>query len=197
MVMKVKDPLGSADCFLIAIKVLLTDKSVGQKLPVYEFAFCFYSIMWEMELEDARNRKDLILKHTVKGLGPRYAPTVNKIGSKEGLEDAIRLMSATHHACCLIPKHEQSDIFFLIKAHSMFAAKTTGVQHAGDLMVQHLLVIGLSVGGSPSSFMSFGEIGKTKFRKGLQKSFNPFKENDEHASAAESSTILKALSFYT
>ena len=83
---------------------------------------------------------------------------------------------------------------YFIKAIAIFSDKD-GVQHVGDLLSQHLLVLGAAVGIYPLTFLTFGEIGDTKSRASFQDRFGLF-TSDDGGGAVESTIILKALGYY-
>ena len=92
----------SPDLFLNATDVLLQDKSLPRKLDLYDFAFKFYDEMWQKKLHDAELRKDKKTAKLVKPVGQRHAPSVNKMGTKEGLIQSIKVMAAMHHGFKLL-----------------------------------------------------------------------------------------------
>eukprot|EP00957_Ditylum_brightwellii_P031701 2404361-Ditylum_brightwellii.AAC.1 len=77
----------------------------------------------------------------------------------------------------------------------MFAQSSGGILHVGDLLSQHLLVIGGAVGVYLLEFTSQGEIEHTKSRSSIQWHFNIF--NNANTVSQESATIPQALSFCT
>ena len=126
--------------------------------------------------------------------GQRHTPTVNKKGDGKNVIQLIRLIISMHYATCSLSQSDLKDMFYFIKAIGIFSDSTTGIQHAGGLLSQHLLVIGASVGVFPLMFSFYGEIDDTKSRAGLQKRFPVFKDGED--ACVESANILKALSFY-
>jgi hypothetical protein len=71
---------------------------------------------------------------------------------------SINVLIQLHYATKSLSKTDLNDMFYFIKAIGIMADPTTGVQHAGGLLSQHLLVIGASLGVYPSMFTTYGEI---------------------------------------
>ena len=126
--------------------------------------------------------------------GQRHTPTVNKKGDGKNVIQLIRLIISMHYATCSLSQSDLKDMFYFIKAIGIFSDSTTDIHHAGGLLSQHLLVIGASVGVFPLMFSSYGEIGDTKSRAGLQKRFPVFKDGED--ACVESANIFKVLSFH-
>ena len=74
---------------------------------------------------------------------------------------------------------------------AIFSGTSNGVLHAGDLLAQHLVVIGDYVCLYPLKFAIFGEVGETNTRKYLKEKFNLFQSVEEVS--YDSATLLIAL----
>ena len=113
-------------------------------------------------------------KKTTESNGQRHAPTVNRIGSSTKITQSIELMVAIHHALKKLSTQEAFDLYFFDKVIAIFTDTKKGVYHAGDLLSQHILVIGACVGLYPLPFAALREIGDTTCRKYIQEHFNFF-----------------------
>jgi len=94
--------------------------------------------------------------------GQRHAPTVTREGTKEQVYRSMKLIAAIHHSLLDLSEEECNELHFFVKVLAIFSSSTNGVHHAGDLLGQHLIMIGSAVGIFPLEFATFGEIGDTK-----------------------------------
>ena len=78
---------------------------------------------------------------------------------------------------------------------AIFSETYNGVLHAGDLLAQHLVLIGDSVCLYPLKFAISGEVGETTTRYYLKEKFNLFQSVEEVL--YDSATLLIYLSLYT
>jgi hypothetical protein len=104
-------------------------------------------------------------------------------------------MAICHHATNALTKEQCNDLFYFNKAMLLFSQSNGGVLHAGDLLSQHLLVVGGAVGIYPLEFTTQGEIGNTNSRYSIQRRFDIL--TDENYVSQESATLLQAISFCT
>ena len=103
-------------------------------------------------------------------------------------------MAASYIECQNITVEETCDLFHFKKIIAIFAETSNVVLRAGDLLAQHLVVLGASISLHPFKFAIFGEVGETTTRNYLKENFNLFQSVEEIS--CDSATLLRALSFY-
>ena len=91
--------------------------------------------------------------------GQQHARTVNEMGSKERVYQSLKLMDASYIECKNLKVEETCVLFHFKKNNCNFCCKYIGFLHAGDLLAQHLVVIGDSVCLYNLKFAIFGEVG--------------------------------------
>ena len=186
----------SSDYFYTATRRMMSqEKEVWSTPDIVKLAKKLYDSIWDLKEKDwakKKANKDLKLD-----IGQRHASSVNIKGSEEGLERSIELMCRMHHACSNLDDQQLNDMHYFVKALSIFSNTKKGIMHAGDLLSQHVLVIGACVGVFPIQFATYGELGDTKCRDSLSSRFNLFQGKDKDNFSTDSATILKALSYLT
>ena len=90
---------------------------------------------------------------------------------------------------------ENCDLFHFNKIIAISAEIYNNFLHAGDVLAQHLLVIGDCVCLYPLKFSIFGEVGETPTSNYLKEKLNLFKSVEDVS--YDRATLMRALSLYT
>jgi len=74
--------------------------------------------------------------------GQRYAPTVNREASQDKIVSSVELIISMHHALSSVEENNWEESYLFSKAIAIFSKSPKGIHHAGELLSQHILVIG-------------------------------------------------------
>ena len=87
------------------------------------------------------------------------------MGSKERVYQSLELIADSYVECQNPTVEEICDLFHFNKIIAIFSVEPNGILHAGDLLAQHLVVIGASVCLYLLKYVIFGEVKKNNYQK--------------------------------
>ena len=111
--------------------------------------------------------------------GQRHAPTVNKKGQKNRVHESTILIAAMHHVLLSITTEEAFDMHYFDKVLGIFADSKDGLLHCGELLSQHIIVIGACIGIYPLPLATMGEIGDTTCRDYIRAKYGLFNSSED------------------
>jgi hypothetical protein len=161
---------------------------------------------WDFEGDDFQTQRIRLYylmfdaKEANKDGVPRHQPTANRHAApQQEVRQSLEILAELHHSSFQLPLRGRGDPSYFSHAVSILAG-TTGVHHAGQLLAQHLVIMGSCMGIFPVQFLEQGHICEDN-EKIVQRLDDQYKIFSKGASAGKSQAeigydFLAALQHY-